>query len=825
MCERMSETVNVSADAAIFAGKVSTLLKLCGFDPSLVNLDLFRIIAPVIFVKSYCIIYQSDLGRIRLEEIDEISSVDSTLVKFVIDNLYKKTNIDALKNISGNEIIDGKHYSIGVLVGVLWNQLQLQAKEISSPLRKAYNNRNELSNGTNNTKYRRYKQQINSDDEDDNNVNNGSNNNTPLRGILKNSQNNTPVTLQEASVPHDNQINKTRPKSAKINTNDKYSPYKTPLIEDLSTSKPTRPNSAGPISQFPDISKRLYNSESHKLRTLTFNQVLNIAAKGENNQQDPRPKFNNILNNRPSIQPELHELMINPLQHMFKQTTTAYNNRSVPLPSVVINSRTIKSIHEYNIKMKEEREGRPRPPAKSINLERYYKLLEPLDIIITIEHCHSCKRHNSTLKHIEHDYINYCNICFSILVYYLHKHNVCARIGVIRFPAEIYKKIQDSNMTSEVTNFNRVGAFEIQIASRVDNNVQYDILHSKLHARRWPKLRINETNGDTTYVIDKRISKLLDKHLERFPTYKSNHLDGMVEMKSEGNIDCPYPLGHVEWNHLEISDESWKYPSNSNDTDPQDCSNQICWIYDTRELANPQNKKPKSIFNVPYPIGSMVNATGVSNVKGTSVERHCVQSEIVDYIENQPDKVMIKLNYSNEAIVVNLNSLSRFNSTVDSNQSSNGIPKELECCLLLKMNRFGINSFWKILDSADKQSNDELILSYNSFYSQLRELVYELEKLCSMPNSFQVQHPITNESIDLQLAYSRSSIEWIESRFGNKEVNTKLLELLSIKSSEDILSNNTNVEGEGNATTIDAITDTGTTIINTTTDNISLLNL
>ena len=824
----MSETVNVSADAAIFAGKVSTLLKLCGFDPSLVNLDLFRIIAPVIFVKSYCIIYQTDVGRIRLEEIDDISSVDSTLVKLVIDNLYQKTNNDALKNINGNEIIDGKHYSIGVLVGILWNQLQLQAKEISSPLRKAYNNRNEQSNGTNNTKYRRYKQQIHSDDEDDNNINIDSNNNTPLRGILKNSQNNTPIAVHEASVPNDKQINKTRPKSAKISTNDKYAPYKTPLIEDISTSKPIRPNSAGPISQFPDISKRLYNSESHKLRTLTFNQVLNIAAKGESNQQDSRPKFNNILNNKPSKEPELHELMINPLSHMLKHTTAASNNRSVPLPLVAVNSRTMKSIHEYNIKMKEEREGRPRPPAKSINLERYYKLLEPLDIIITIEHCHSCKRHNSTLKHIEQDYINYCNVCFSILVYYLHKHNVCARVGVTRFPAEIYKKIQDSNMTSEVTNFNRVGAFEIQIASRVGNNVQYDILHSKLHARRWPKLRINETNGDTTYVIDKRISNLLDKHLERFPTYKSNNLDDIIEMESEGNIDCPYPLGHVEWSQLEISDESWRYPLNSSDTDPQDCSNQLCWIYDTRKLANPQKKKPKSIFNVPYPIGSMVNATDVSNVKGTSVERHPIQSEIVDYIENQPDKVMIKLNYSNEAIVVNLISLSRLNSTVDSNQSSNDIPKELECCLLLKMNRFGINSFWKILDSTDKQNNDEIVLSYNSFYSQLRELVYELEKLCSIPDSFQVQHPITNENIDLQLAYSRSSIEWIESRLGNKEVNTKLLELLSIKSTEDVQSNNTNVESQENATTIDAITDTSAndaTVVNTTTDNNSLLNL
>ena len=93
----MAETVNISADAAIFAGKVSTLLKLCGFDPSLVNLDLFRIISPVIFVKSYCIIYQKDVGRIRLDEIDDISSVDSTLVKLVIDDLYEKTNNDALK--------------------------------------------------------------------------------------------------------------------------------------------------------------------------------------------------------------------------------------------------------------------------------------------------------------------------------------------------------------------------------------------------------------------------------------------------------------------------------------------------------------------------------------------------------------------------------------------------------------------------------------------------------------------------------------------------------------------------------------------------------
>lgn len=823
----MADTVNISADAAIFAGKVSTLLKLCGFDPSLVNLDLFRIISPVIFVKSYCIIYQKDVGRIRLDEIDDISSVDSTLVKLVIDDLFQKTNNDALKNINGNDIVEGKHYSIGVLVGILWNQLQLQAKEISSPLRKAYNNRNEQNNSTNTTKYRRYKQQMNSDDEDENSIKNDRNDYTPLRGILKNSQNNTPTAMQEISSPNDTQIlNKNRPKSAKINTNDRYSPYKTPLIEDKNTSKPTRPNSAGPISQFPDISKRLYNSESHKLRTLTFNQVLNIAAKGENSeqQQDSRPKFNNILSNKPIKQPELHELMINPISQIFKHTPNN-NNRSMPLPSVPVNSRTMKSIHEYNIKMKEEREGKPRPPPKSINLERYYKLLEPLDILITIEHCHSCKRHNSTLKHIEQDYVNYCNVCFSILVYYLHKRNICARVGVTRFPAEIYKKIQDSNMTSEVTNFNRVGAFEIQIASRVGNNVQYDILHSKLHARRWPKLKVSGHDGDTTYVIDKRISNLLDKHLERFTTYKANNNDDIIEMNTDGNIDCAYPIGHIEWNQLEISDETWKYPLNNNGTETQDLSSQICWIYDTRNLANPQKKKPKSIFNVPYPIGSIVSASNITNVKGTSVERHSVQSEVVDYIENQPDKVMIKLNYSNEVITVDLNSLSSVNSTLDNNQLSNDIPKELECCLLLKMNRFGINSIWKVIDSTDKQNNDEVILSYNSFYLQLRELVYELEKLSLQPGTVYVQHPITNENIDLQLAYSKSSIEWIESRFGNKEINTKLLELLSIKSTESIQSDGDNVASQENATTIEVVTVTNvtdTSVDNNTADTIAL---
>jgi hypothetical protein len=49
-----------------------------------------------------------------------------------------------------------------------------------------------------------------------------------------------------------------------------------------------------------------------------------------------------------------------------------------------------------------------------------YQLLEPLDLIITVEHCFNCKHHSMTLRHDPQDYVNYADAALLMIAKKLH---------------------------------------------------------------------------------------------------------------------------------------------------------------------------------------------------------------------------------------------------------------------------------------------------------------------------------------------------------------------------------------------------------------------
>ena len=165
---------------------------------------------------------------------------------------------------------------------------------------------------------------------------------------------------------------------------------------------------------------------------------------------------------------------------------------------------------------------------KSFTHPRFYSMYDkmlPGDIVISIEHCHSCHLHNATLRHKPEEYVKNADQFLSMVGQMTHECCIKVRLGL-----SLYADLGTgaNNPTSK-----RVGAF-VQIAYK-DNNgrVHLDLLYSKLVTRRWP----------SKPVIGKRLKAFIAKH--RIETYliddSIDYTDSaMDENQPEGES---YPVG------------------------------------------------------------------------------------------------------------------------------------------------------------------------------------------------------------------------------------------------------------------------------------------
>ena len=111
-----------------------------------------------------------------------------------------------------------------------------------------------------------------------------------------------------------------------------------------------------------------------------------------------------------------------------------------------------------------------------------FDFLEDNDIIIIIEHCANCE------KHINHT--NHSNDIFKHITKLLQ---VCINL---RFPfIKVYLKPIDITNTK----INRIGALEIQIGMKINNNITINTIFSKLNTGRWPNFH-NILNKINQYV-------------------------------------------------------------------------------------------------------------------------------------------------------------------------------------------------------------------------------------------------------------------------------------------------------------------------------------
>ncbi|CAG9317915.1 unnamed protein product [Blepharisma stoltei] len=115
----------------------------------------------------------------------------------------------------------------------------------------------------------------------------------------------------------------------------------------------------------------------------------------------------------------------------------------------------------------------PKPP---INFREFreYSFLRENEVIVTIEHCDNCESHLETTRH---DPEKYAGFAQSI------KSGVLTRFPMVKVLIKPISKCDD-NTTNQ-----RMGAFEVQICSKIKGIIKKDTLHSKLATRKWPDIR------------------------------------------------------------------------------------------------------------------------------------------------------------------------------------------------------------------------------------------------------------------------------------------------------------------------------------------------
>lgn len=100
-----------------------------------------------------------------------------------------------------------------------------------------------------------------------------------------------------------------------------------------------------------------------------------------------------------------------------------------------------------------------------------YTFLRDQEILVTIEHCDNCEDHLSTTRH---DPGKYHNLAQSL------KNSILSRYSIVKILIKPLSKLDPE------VNKRRLGAFEIQLATKFKGVLSVQVLHSKLSTRKWP---------------------------------------------------------------------------------------------------------------------------------------------------------------------------------------------------------------------------------------------------------------------------------------------------------------------------------------------------
>lgn len=564
----------------IFAQKATAIVKAAGMDPRLIDLEQFRMLAPIIFARAFCAIYKENLFDLDTDNTKEEVILISQLV---IDGLVAKTRNPALSMITGFDVYQRNHRAIGILVGILFDEgqrLWLEKRgsfsektihtgnssrrsqspskapevETNSPreIRKLLNKIDNLEGQIRKPKPKaeevHSKFQTNKTDNSDPTTSEGND-------IDKDSVN------DRTSSPSTSPKSKKRPMSA--------SGLSSSYVK--SSGQRSRPSSAGAMRTVqqlkrkqndfsnlpmpptePPRSPRSQNKKNDDIQyTYDMKSGRRIPLKSTNdiyNQQHIVTTLDQLNQNKQAVANSVHPPKIN-----------------LPLRPEYPGKRIERSVEEWLKKVQEMNKYAADPHYHSPILERdvanlpqsgvtpgsggsiivyhpIYATLEEHDLILTIEHCHNCANHNVSLRHDPKEYQEKSMKYIKQLASSIFEEQYCVRLGIGVIPADLSH-----------SHHSRIGAFEIQIAykSPISRETEIDLLYSKLQTRRWP----------SKSVVDKRLETFFSKH--QIPRVKSSALHSddydMTQVTDRSGHSYSYPRGKCEYEVLSIAQASWAF--------------------------------------------------------------------------------------------------------------------------------------------------------------------------------------------------------------------------------------------------------------------------
>ena len=819
--DAINTTESLTAEQAIFALKVSTLLKLTGFDPKKIELEMFRKMALLVFMRAYKVIYnEEEVPGVSKRQMDFAMSFTVDNAQSFMDCLHEKTKNDVLTSFSAGDLVNGTPFCVGLLVGLLYNELQAFILE--------------TMNGRLSEKEKRFRdgdmrflaESVSASD------------------VLRKDPPSVPSVMEprptaiysDVLVTFQNTASKSErvaattaitapaPLTAKASSVRFEEP-----VASSSSAVAARPLSVG-SSYFRGSANRSSTPAVPPLETPPSSPARALFLSLEKTSGGyPNPTLKTKSRGATSRSPYLSS----PFAYPFPGGTTAgspalksavqsiqetlldmevtvdydsalkfSNRRARPLNQTAgppppekggglsRQGRTLKSIQDYTLQRRRERTNHKPPTILVAHFYGAYNFLEPLDVLITIEHCHSCDMHSFSLRHTETDYSAYADHVFKTLVQELFDSRVCCRVGIYRFLACVRPEI---GQTREA----RIGAFEVQVAYRhTSGRIDYETLHSKLLTHKWP----------SKMPLKSKLKAFINRaKMSHFSEFTPNTDTAEVKAATvEGGL-APYVVGLVEWHELAVSEEGWSYPEDKNRGEGallyEPCAERVdlaadaaagaglqsvCWLYDTRPLAACNVRRRA-------PVGSTVLVSRVPSVGGGS-ERHRLVG-VVDSYPTDPqvamNSVLVRLRYFSAPTLVQASGCRSYSEDDESDveyepdgtDEQTNVPCELSALLLLALSRFGTaGAVWRKVsrdDVVDRTASSSVCtLTTTSFFQQLRLLAYDLERIHCLSNSHRITHPISGEQVDLQLSYSPRSMRWIEGRFGSDRVDVLRLEQL-----------------------------------------------
>lgn len=761
-----------------FAQKATAIVRAAGLDPKSMDLETFRRLAPIIFIKAFSAIYKENvLSLSSLSSLESISREEQILsIQIIIDSLTTKVQHPSLATFSGIDIFQGNHRAIGILVNILYAEgqrmwLEKSKKFVNNSTNEQNSEISSLGNKSNDEDIeavsiessKKSRSNVSKKIVDDNNsglslqenyFENETNNdevNTLLNRIeylekclkkknKKKDKQNSNHDQRPLTSRSDGTIKKSKKdKEYEESDKDVLDDHKKNFINNtyLSSQEDSndfssgrvrrkRPSSAPSTRKVSEVSARLYTVKPKEEKE----KVLERDSKGKNDNIASSLYTYNPESGRRILKVEFEEYLkkkkkeseiLNNYDQFFNSDKEkGKTNISKPIRSEFPGKRIEKSVVDYVFKMNQIRE--PVDESKvTMTPQKFsiYNHLKPLDLLISIEFCHNCHHHNVSLRHDADEYLKNCNnfLVFISNFCYLNFYNV--RLGVSAFKANITSncKVTDKN--------SRIGALEIQIAYKNKNNeLYYDLIHSKIVSRRWP----------SKILLEKKLKSFFSTC--NIPTYNPFDLN-------DANFDMinGYPSGHCSWDQIALSNPLWTY----------DLSNSIEWVYDTKSIVT----LPKFNTNDEIWVNNIIYKR---NIK----ESYPLKAIVRRYDESSNSKKLyVSLKYHQGEILVpesDCLALDNFKFSMEdyiNAENNNKLPHDLEGFFLLCAQEKLLN--YRIMNKKEDENKYHLgfFLSRASCFHQFREMAYTLiEKKI-------FHHPLTNKKIDLFIIYTEVVLDYL----------------------------------------------------------------